>query len=292
MLKGIDVSQWQGSVDWAKVKQSGVQFVILRAGFGRDISQKDPTFEKNYAGATKAGLKVGAYWYSYAVSSADAKQEAKTCIQAIKGKKFDFPIYFDLEEQSQFAKGRNFCDSLVESFCGELEKNGYFTGLYISRSPLQNYISSSVAKKYALWIAEYGPKCNYDGEYGMWQHTSGYRVNGINGNVDHNYCYVDYPGIIKSVGLNGFTKSDATIKKSTSSSKSTTSSKTSTKKTNTTKTSTKKTTTIIHTVKSGDNLTDIAKKYGTTVNKIVKDNKDKISNPNLIYPGQKFKIIK
>lgn len=292
MLKGIDVSQWQDEIDWEKVKQSGVQFVIIRAGYGRSLSQKDPNFEKNYAGATKAGLKVGAYWYSYAVSSADAQQEAKTCIQAIKGKKFDFPIYFDLEEQVQFAKGRNFCDSLVESFCDEMEKNGYFTGLYISRSPLQNYISSSVAKKYALWVAEYGPKCNYDGDYGMWQHTSSYRVNGINGNVDHNYCYVNYPDIIKSVGLNGFTKSDATIKKTTTSSKSNSNSKSSTKKTNTTKTSTKKTTTIIHTVKSGDNLTDIAKKYGTTVNKIVKDNKDKISNPNLIYPGQKFKIIK
>ena len=288
MLKGIDVSQWQKDIDWAKVKNSGVQFVIIRAGYGRSLSQKDPYFEKNYAGATKVGLKVGAYWYSYATSSSDAQQEAKTCIQAIKGKKFDFPIYFDLEEQSQFAKGRKFCDSLVEAFCGEMEKNGYFTGLYISRSPLQNYISSSVAKKYALWIAEYNSKCNYEGDYGMWQHTSNYRINGIQGNVDHNYCYVNYPEIIKSVGLNGFTKSDATIKKSNSSSKSTTSSKTSTKNTNTLK----KTTTTIYTVKPNDNLTNIAKKYGTTVDKIVKDNKDKISNPNLIYPGQKFKIIK
>lgn len=211
MTNGIDVSKYQGNIDFAKVKKSGVDFVIIKAGHGRYASQKDPYFEQNYKNAKSAGLHIGAYWYSYAESAADAVQEAKVCMSVIKGKQFDFPIFFDLEERSQFNRGRSFCDSLVKAFCGELEKSGWFTGLYISRSPLQNYISASVAKRYALWIAEYNNKCNYSGEYGMWQNSSSWKVNGINGNVDHDYCYVDYPAKIKSGGFNGFEKTDSKI---------------------------------------------------------------------------------
>lgn len=207
MLKGIDVSQYQGNIDFSKVKASGVDFVIIKAGHGRYANQKDPCFDQNYKSAKAVGLKVGAYWYSYADSSSDAVTEAQACLQVIKGKAFEMPIYFDLEEQSQFAKGGNFCDNLVKSFCTTLENAGYFAGLYISRSPLQNYISSAVANRYALWIAEYGSKCNYNGTFGMWQYTSSGRVNGIGGNVDMDYCYVDYPKAIKNGGFNGYSKS-------------------------------------------------------------------------------------
>ncbi|HCJ41821.1 glycoside hydrolase family 25 protein [uncultured Ruminococcus sp.] len=207
-IKGIDVSQWQGDIDFNKVKASGIDFVILRAGYGRYISQKDPYFEQNYARAKSAGLKVGAYWYSYADSEADARTEAAICMETIKGKQFEYPIYFDLEEQSQFSRGKAFCSALVTAFCGELEKAGYFAGLYISRSPLQNYITAEVAGRYALWIAEYGSKCNYGGAYGMWQYSSEGRVNGISGAVDMDECYVDYPTIIKAGGFNGYTKTD------------------------------------------------------------------------------------
>ena len=205
-LKGIDISTYQRNVDFKKLKSSGINFVIIRAGFGRDISQKDSMFESHYKNAKAAGLKVGAYWYSYAVSSYDAKQEAKACLQAIKGKSFEYPIFFDLEEQSQFSKGRAFCDSLVKAFCTELEEASYWAGLYISCSPLQSYISQSVAKRYALWIAEYGSKCNYGGQYGIWQYTSKGKVSGINGNVDCDYCYIDYPKLIQAKGLNGLKK--------------------------------------------------------------------------------------
>ena len=125
MIKGIDVSSWQDNIDFGKVKASGIDFVIIRAGYGRETSQKDNCFEQNYNAAKAAGLDVGAYWYSYADSAEDAVKEAKACMEVIKGKKFEYPIYFDLEEQSQFAKGRNFCDSVIKAFCGELEKNGY-----------------------------------------------------------------------------------------------------------------------------------------------------------------------
>lgn len=205
-MNGIDVSQWQGNIDFAKVKTAGYDFVIIRAGYGKYDNQKDPYFEQNYSRATAAGLHVGVYWYSYADSIESAKAEAKTCLNVIKGKQFDMPIYFDLEESSQFSKGKTFCDNITTAFCTELENAGYFAGLYISRSPLQQYISSDVAKRYALWIAEYASKCNYSGSYGMWQNSSSYSIPGISGNVDHDICYTDYPTIIKAAGLNGYTK--------------------------------------------------------------------------------------
>lgn len=276
MIHGIDVSQWQGgNIDFNKVKAAGINFVIIRAGYGKHISQKDPQFESNYARAKAAGLNVGAYWYSYANSVADAKTEAAVCLEIIKGKKFEYPVYFDLEERSQFNKGRAFCSSLVTAFCSELEKAGYFAGLYISRSPLEQYITSEVAKKYTLWIAEYGGKLNYNGNYGIWQNSSTWRVNGITGNVDHDYSYIDYPSIIKKGGYNGFKKSDGEGKK-----------KTEPKKTEPKKGSKKNP--VWHIVKKGDTLLAIAAKYETTVSKIVKDNN--IKNPDLIYAGQKLKI--
>ena len=129
-----------------------------------------------------------------------------------KGKKFEYPIYFDLEEQSQFAKGKNFCDSVIKSFCGELEKHGYLAGLYCSTYYLNNYVSNSVAGKYALWVAQYNYRCTYTAnKYGIWQYSDEGRVNGINGNVDMNYCYTNYPIIVKAEGYNGYRK--AVVKK-------------------------------------------------------------------------------
>ena len=202
MIKGIDVSTWQGNIDFGKVKASGIDFVIIRAGYGRETSQKDNCFEQNYNAAKAAGLDVGAYWYSYADSAEDAVKEAKACMEVIKGKKFEYPIYFDLEEQSQFAKGKNFCDSVIKAFCGELT---YY---------LNNYVSNSVAGKYALWVAQYNYRCTYTAnKYGIWQYSDEGRINGISGNVDMDYCYTDYPNIVKNGGYNGYKK---TAKKTTS----------------------------------------------------------------------------
>lgn len=207
MPNGIDVSQWQGDIDFNAVKRSGVDFVIIRAGYGMFASQVDPKFNTNYKRAKDAGLDVGVYWYSYAKSVSEAIFEADTCINAIKGKTFEYPIYFDLEETSQFNKGKGFCDAITCAFCTRLEKAGYFAGLYISRSPLQTYISVDVANRYALWVAEYGSKLNYNKPVGIWQYSSKGVKPGINGEVDLDISYVDYPTIIKSKGLNGFPKS-------------------------------------------------------------------------------------
>lgn len=209
--RGIDVSRYQENIDFSKVAASGIEFVIIQAGYGHDISQKDPYFEQNYAAAKAAGLKVGAYWFSYASDPEDARKEAAVCAEAVKGKQFDYPIYYDLENDESsnyfpFSKGRDHCSALVTAFCTELEKHGYFAGLYISRVPLQTHISADVARRFALWIAEYGDKCNYNDTYGMWQYTSTASVPGINKGVDADICYIDYPAQIKAAGLNGFPK--------------------------------------------------------------------------------------
>lgn len=200
---GIDISQWQGEPDFSKLKNK-VDFVIIRAGFGKYASQKDASFERNYTECKRLCIPVGAYWFSYADSASDAELEAMACLKVINGKKFEYPIFFDLEGVKQFAQGRSVCDSMVTKFCDTLEKAGYFAGLYISRSPLQNYISSDVAERYALWIAEYGSKLNWSGAVGIWQNSSTGKYAGISGNVDTDICYVDYPSIIKEKGFNGY----------------------------------------------------------------------------------------
>lgn len=211
--QGIDVSRHQGEIDFAKVKKAGVKFVIIRCNNwdeNKNCVMKDPYFEQNYKNAKNAGLDVGAYYYTWNTTAGGAMDDAALCMKYLSGKKFEYPIYFDLEWQKAFAKGKATCDAMVRAFCGRLEDNGYFAGLYISRIPLQTYISPDVASSYSLWIAEYGAKCNYNGLYGMWQYSDNGRINGINGNVDLDECYVDYPTMIKSGGFNGYPKPEPT----------------------------------------------------------------------------------
>lgn len=211
--RGIDMhGEYQPNVNFASVKAGGIDYVILHAGYGDALSyprQKDPKFDDYYTSAKAAGLGVGAYWYSYAQSAEAAKREAESCISMLKGKKLDYPIYFDLEESSQFAKGKAFCDSIITAFCSALEKAGYFAGLYCSTSWLNDRVSPEVAKKYALWVAQYNTRCTYTAApYGMWQYSSKGSVPGVTGSVDLDICYVDYPKQIKAAGKNGYTKPD------------------------------------------------------------------------------------
>lgn len=210
--KGIDVSQWQGNIDFNKVKADGVDFVIIRAGYGKVASQKDPFFDSNYESAKRAGLGVGVYWYSYADSVESAMQEAKTCLDIIKGKTFEYPIYFDIEENSQFNRGKAFCSSITRTFCDTLEKAGYWAGIYTGRFAINTYFDDEIksGKRYALWIAEWASILSFTGDCGMWQSSDKGKVNGIAGNVDMDVCYVDYPALIKNAGLNGFSKSTTT----------------------------------------------------------------------------------
>lgn len=191
-MKGIDVSKWQGVIDFDAVSKSGIDFVIIRAGYGKETWQKDPYFERNYKNAVLAGLKVGAYWYSYAETIEEAKKEAAACLECIGGKHMDLPVYFDVEEQRQFDKGRNFIDSIITVFCSAVGDAGYIPGIYMSTYPLMAYVSESVRTRYTVWVAQYNTRCTYDGDYGIWQYSSKGVVPGIKGYVDMNICYKSF----------------------------------------------------------------------------------------------------
>lgn len=203
-FKGIDVSGFQGKIDFKKVKESGVEFVIVKAGYS--VSTVD-TWEINYANAKNSGMKVGAYWYSFAQSIDDGIKEAKAFIKALKSKQLDFPVYLDLEERSQFDKGKAFCTELVEAFCGELEKAGYYAGVYCSTYWYTNFVEESVREKRPAWIADYRGECYYTGTYGIWQYDAAY-VPGVQYDCDRDWGYVDYSVYIKENGLNGYPKKE------------------------------------------------------------------------------------
>lgn len=201
---GIDVSQWQGDINWNAVQ---TDFAIIRAGYGKEKSQIDTKFERNYSGAKAAGIPVGAYWYSYAMSADEARQEAKVFIEALKGKQFEYPVYLDVEEAKVLQLGKDKVSDIIIAFLEEMEKAGYYAGLYMSASPLTTHTTDFVKKRFAVWVANYGvSKPNYSGQYGMWQKSSTGHMQGISGNVDINECYVDYPREIKADGKNGFAK--------------------------------------------------------------------------------------
>ena len=209
-MKGIDVSVHNGNIDWSKVKNAGIQFAVLRAGYGKLTSQKDKQFDTNYSGAKAAGIPVGAYWYSYAITPDEARQEAEVCLSILKGKQFEFPIFFDQEEKSTLNTGKANCSAMVRAFCEVLESAGYWVGLYTSRSVLGTHIEDDIKARYALWVAEWGSKLNYSGSVGIWQYSEKGKEDGISGDVDLDTAYVDYPTRMKAAGLNGYGKQDNT----------------------------------------------------------------------------------
>lgn len=204
-VKGIDVSKWQGEVDFKKVKAAGYDFVIINAGYGRYISQKDKYFDRNYENARAAGLGVGAYWYSYAVNAAQALEEAKVFLEAVKGRSFEYPLCFDIEDPTQTGLSQAVIGDMINAFCSHLESKGYYASLYSYASFLNNKVPAECKKKYDIWVANYDvSKPSYNGSYGMWQFTSKGSVSGVNGDCDCDYAYKDYPKIMSENGLNGF----------------------------------------------------------------------------------------
>ncbi|HHU49526.1 MAG: GH25 family lysozyme [Caldicoprobacterales bacterium] len=209
MKKGIDVSKWQGIIDWQKVKAAGIEFAIIRAGYGRLPQYKDATFELNYAGAKAAGIHLGAYHYSYADSTAKAKQEGELFLSWLKGRQFEYPVVLDLEADSLIKLGKKVLTEIADRFLSTVESAGYYVALYSNRHWLNNLLDSNyLLKKYDLWLAHWTksgkPDMDLSGECGLWQYSSSGRVEGIKGNVDLNIAYRDYPVIIRKSGLNGF----------------------------------------------------------------------------------------
>ncbi len=196
----IDLSHHNTVTDFLAVKNAGIYGVILRAGYGREISQKDRKFDEFYAAAKGVGLHIGAYWYSYADSVADAAKEANACLACIQGKQFDFPVYYDLEEQSTAALGRDTCTQIAQTFCSSVEQAGYWAGVYANTNWFTNYLNfDPLAAKYTIWLADYRDNYNTTLKRDMHQYTSTGSVAGVNGNVDLDRCTRDFPAEIGSL---------------------------------------------------------------------------------------------
>ena len=199
IYEGIDVSKYQNTIDWPTVAQNKY-FAIIRAGYG--FGHIDNFYEHNYEQAKAAGVKVGAYWYSYAGSVSDAEQEANYVVQALKGKQFEWPIYYDIEEKSIFEAG--IANDIAKAFCNILEANKYYCGIYCSTYYLNTYFNDDVKNRYTIWLAHWDVDVpTYKGDYKVWQYTKG-TVPGINGDCDLDKGYLDFEPVMKENGLNGY----------------------------------------------------------------------------------------
>jgi len=207
MRKGIDVSRWQGSINWDTVKQTDVEFVILKAGGSDAGVYVDPTFEHNYKECKRLGIPVGCYYFvgSKCTSAADGLVDAKQFLGMIRGKQFEYPVYLDYEEPSPANKQGN-TDAAI-AFCQHVQDAGYYVGIYASDiSGFADRLDLSRLDEYDKWVARYPDAPKYVTSWGMHQWSSTGSVSGIQGNVDMNTAIQDYQTIIKNAGLNGFTK--------------------------------------------------------------------------------------
>lgn len=202
---GIDISKWQKGFNFDKVKAEGVEFVILRGAYS---TSKDTCFDDFYKQCKAKGLPVGAYHYSMAKTVTEAKKEAEKMLDILKGKQFEYPIYLDVEDKAQVSLGKETLTAIIQTYCDTLEKAGYYVGIYSTYLFLRDYTHIDKLDKYDKWIAQWSKKNTCPIEYGMWQfggETNKIRTNKVAGVVcDQNYCYKDYPTIIKNAGLNGF----------------------------------------------------------------------------------------
>jgi len=193
--KGIDVSRYQGNIDWAKVKASGIEFAILRAGYGRYEHQVDAKFEEYYKGAKAVGLPIGCYWFSYARDPETAAIEANTCLKVLKGKTFELPVFYDIEG-SALSTGK--APEKCKAFCDVIHKAGYHTGVYCSKSPLNKELKNfNLSYTWFAWVAFYSstkPDCK---KVDAWQYSSTGKVSGISGNVDMDIDYAMLGTLIK-----------------------------------------------------------------------------------------------
>lgn len=184
----VDISEFQQNIDFNKMKNDGIKAVIIRAGYGREVSQKDSMFESHYRNAKSAGLKVGAYWYSYADSINDAEKEAKACLECIENKYFDMPIYYDLEDYSMVKLGKTKLTAIAERFCETIKKSNYRAGVYANLNWFNNCLDyDELKRKYSIWLAQYNDKAELDCD--IWQNHSTGRVSGYSGNIDTNIIF-------------------------------------------------------------------------------------------------------
>ena len=209
--KGIDVSQWQGTIDWDKVKAAGIEFAMIRAGWGQN--NIDTQFVRNISECNRVGIPCGIYWFSYAYTEAMAIREAEYALAAVEPYKLEYPIAFDWEGDSlNYAKKNGvtptkaLVSAMARAFCKRLEQAKYYAQVYTNPSYLSTYFDADIPKEFDIWLAQWPTKPDPNSKPsqagGIWQYTSSGSVNGISGRVDMDAGYYDYPAIIKENGLN------------------------------------------------------------------------------------------
>lgn len=205
--KGIDVSTFQGDIDWEKVRDEGIEFAIIRAGFG--AGTLDDKFERNASECNRIGLPIGLYWFSYAYTEDMAREEAKYCLEAAKKYKVEYPLFYDFEYASiKYANeqgvhvSRTLASDLVNTFCSEVESNKYFASFYSNYDLLSILFQPYLRKRYALWYAQYASAPEVKDSI-IWQYSSMGEIGGISTYVDMDIAYEDLPAIIRKAGLNG-----------------------------------------------------------------------------------------
>lgn len=195
---GIDVSKWNKEIDWKKVKETGVEFAIIRCGYRGSSSGSlvvDPYFEQNIKGASEAGIDVGVYFFTQAISSVEAVEEASIVLELVKKYQITYPIFIDTEGAGGNGRADNLDvetrTAVCEAFCTTIENSGYDSGVYASKNWFNNRLTAKNLERFTIWLAEYRKVPTYEGVYSMWQYTSKGKVNGIEGNVDLNISYLE-----------------------------------------------------------------------------------------------------
>ena len=202
MLKGIDVSSYQGRIDWNKVKPY-IDFAIIRCGWGNNSRRQDDVyFERNSRMCHELNIPFGVYLYSYATNLDDARSEVEHTLRLIRDKKLEYPVFLDVESHRQKALRKEDLIEIVKYYCEEMERNGYYVGIYASLDTFKNNLDSRELDAFDKWVAEWNDRFTYDGKAGMWQHTSYEELSGIRGRVDGDIAFYDYPKIIRDAHLN------------------------------------------------------------------------------------------
>ncbi len=197
-IMGIDVSKWNGTIDWTAVKNSGVNYVIIRCGYRGSSTGaliQDPKFKANIQGASAAGIKVGVYFFTQAVNEVEAVEEASMVLNLIKGQKLSYPVFIDVESSGGRADGldKNTRTAVVNAFCKTIQNGGYKAGIYANKTWFESKMNTSALSGYKIWLAQYAAAPTYKAtRYDMWQYTSKGSVSGIKGNVDMNLSYLAY----------------------------------------------------------------------------------------------------
>ena len=208
MLKGIDISYHNGEIDFSKVK-SQVDFIIIRSGYGtKTTDSKEVKFDIYYEEAKKNNIPVGTYWYCYATTTEEALLEAKTFLNKVKGKKFEYPIFYDIEERKILNQGKKNVSKIAKTFLEEVEKNGYLVGIYSSASFLENLFDDEIKEKYIIWVAQWGKnidKPKYNGRWDIWQYSSKGHIDGVQSQfVDLDFSNTNFIEIVKEKHKNGY----------------------------------------------------------------------------------------